>query len=380
MNTSNDIDVRRYLELWGHRTDVFAEQQDSGIYIPVNRELTVDEVQEHLAGFASYGVYTTNPADQTVRFICWDLDSHDEEAFAYLKQLVVKLVVSTAHDDFTCLLAESSGNKGKHVWLFLSQPVLAVRARRWVQRDFLPAWVEKAREMNWPVGIEVFPKQDRVAEGSFGNLVKLPFGKHRVSGRFSELLPCQGWAQAIQDVRPFPVHLIPEVAPEELGRSKRKLDSNVDTDGGPTSPFPCVDQILYKGVGRGARDNAMFHLALYLYGHAVPEDLAFEMCSRANEHFDPPLTEREVETKVKGAYSGRYASARCGTDWLAEICPGPCRNGWGVVANVTENLLRQATPGDGIEVEVLRRHQEGQRVRITVKHPDAQNTPTFICE
>jgi hypothetical protein len=374
-----DINPTTYLNLFGHRRDVFAEQQDSGIYLPIESDLTEDEVSEHLAGFASYGVYTTSPVDNTVRFIMWDLDTHDQGALGTLSRLVSKLVMDTGYDDFTCLLKESSGNKGTHIWLFLDQPVSAAKVRRWVMRDFMPAWTEAAKENGWPVGIEVFPKQDEVREGSFGNLVKLPFGKHRVSGKFSELLHHHGWAEAIHDVRPFPVDLIPEVAPEEVGRRTRKLDSNVDTDGGPASPFPCVDQILYKGVGKGVRDNAMFHLALYLYGHAVPEDLAFDMCSRANEHFDPPLTEREVEAKVKGAYSGRYASARCGTDWLAEICPGPCRTGWGVQANTAENLLRKAEPGTGIEVEVLRRQQEGQRVRITVRHPDAANTPTFIC-
>lgn len=375
-----DIDATTYLDLFAHRRDVFAEQQDNGTYLPIASELTEAEVEEHLAGFASYGVYTTNPADQTVRFICWDLDTHDEDALACLTSLVSKMVMGTGHLDFTCLLKESSGNKGTHVWLFLSEPVLAAKVRRWVARDFMPAWTTAAREKGWPVGIEVFPKQDEVREGSFGNLVKLPFGRHRVSGRFSELLCHHGWAEAIHDVRPLPVDLIPEVAPEEVGRPTRKLESNVDTGGGPASPFPCVDQILYKGVGRGVRDNAMFHLALYLYGHAVPEDLALDMCQRANDHFEPPLTEREVESKVKGAYSGRYASARCGTDWLAEICPGPCRSGWGVLANTTESKLRSASVGDGIEVEVLRRQQEGQRVRITVRHPDAQNTPTFVCE
>lgn len=377
-----DIDLSQYLDLFAHRRDVFAEQQESGIYLPVRRELTEDEVAEHLAGFASYGAYTTNPEDNTVRFIMWDLDVHDDDALSTLCSGVSKMVMGTGHLDFTCLLKESSGNKGTHVWLFLDKPTPAAKVRRWVQRDFLPGWTEAARANGWPVAIEVFPKQDEVQEGSFGNLVKLPFGQHRVSGRFSELLPHHGWAEAIHDVRPFPADLIPEVAPEEVGRPTRRLErSSVDTGGGPASRFPCVDQILYKGVGKGVRDNAMFHLALYLYGCAVPEDLAYETCVRANEHFDPPLTDREVEAKVKGAYSGRYTSARCGTDWLAEICPGPCRTGWGVQADVSENLLRRAQVGQGIEVEVLRRvEDEGQRVRITVRHPDAQNTPTFVCE
>lgn len=374
-----DIDPTQYLDLFAHRRDVFAEQQDSGIYIPQQRELTEDEVSEHLAGFSSYGVYTTDPEDQTVRFICWDLDTHDEDALAHLTKLVSRLVINTGHLDTSCLMLESSGNKGKHVWLFLDQPVVAAKVRRWVARDFLPEWTSGARENGWPVAIEVFPKQDVVGEGNFGNLVKLPFGRHRVSGRFSELLPYHGWAEAVEDVHPFPTDLIPEVAPEEVGTRRRSKESNVDTDG-PTSPFPCVDQILYKGVGRGTRDNAMFHLALYLYGHAVPEDLAEDICQRANENFDPPLTDTEVRAKVKGAYGGRYTSARCGTDWLGEICPGPCKAGWGVTANTAESALRRTDVGSAVEVEVLRRQQEGQRVRITVRHPDAQNTPTFICE
>lgn len=376
------VDPQTYLNLFGHRRDVYAEQQDSGIYLPVHAELTVDEVTEHLAGFASYGVYTTTPDDNTVRFVMWDLDTHDEDALAYLTKCVNGLLLTTGALDFTCLMLESSGNKGSHVWLFLDQPVSAAKVRRWVQRDFMPAWTEGARENGRPVGIEVFPKQDEVREGSFGNLVKLPFGKHRVSGRFSALIRHHGWAESVQDVRPFPTDLIPEVAPEEVGQRTRRLNSNVETGGGPVSPFPCVDQILYRGVGKGVRDNAMFHLALYLYGHAVPEDLAFEMCLRANEHFDPSLSEREVESKVKGAYGGRYASARCGTDWLAEICPGPCRSGWHVTTNnATESELKRAEVGSGVEVEVVRKTQEaGEPVRITVRHPDARNTPTFICE
>lgn len=364
------------LRWWGHRSDVFAEQQSSGIYLPVHDALTEDYVAEHLAGLASYGVYTTRPSDQTVTFACFDLDVHDEDAWEALSGLVEALVVDAGCLDCTCLLGEYSGNKGKHAWLFFDRPTSARRVRRWIQRDFLPKWTEVAKENGWPIALEVFPKQDEVPEGSFGNLVKLPFGVHKVSGKKSQILGCPGWAETVMDICPMEADLIPEVSDAEVGTRTRRPESRVEGDG-PASPFPCVDQILYKGVGKGLRDNAMFHLALYLYGHAVPEDLAEDICFRANEHFDPPLKESEVRSKVKGAYGGRYQSARCGTDWLAGICPGPCRAGWHTTGQVESNKLKRAEVGSGVEVEIVRRTQEEGVTRLTVSHPDAQNTPSF---
>ena len=364
-------------DLFVHRTDVYAEQQPNGMYLPVRQPLTVDEVAEHLAGFATYGTYTTDPADNTVSYVCWDLDVHDEEAWDTLRSHIVKFVLSTGTTSCECLLAEFSGNKGKHAWLFLDTPTDARKVRRWIQRDFLPGWQAVARERGWPVELEIFPKQDHVPEGQFGNLVKLPFGTHQVSGKKSELIVSQGWAEQVSTVVRFPANLIPNVSDEEVGqRTASLLQRSTVAGDGPTSPFPCVDQILYHGAGKGVRDNAMFHLALYLYGHAVPADLAVEICSRANEQFDPPLTVREVSTKVATAYSGRYTSARCGTDWLGEICPGPCRAGW-AVSKTEENALKRAIAGSAVEVEVTRVVRDEGVTRLTVRHPDADNTPTF---
>src|SRR3546814_1247464 len=104
------------------------------------------------------------------------------------------------------------------------------------------------------------------------------------------------------------------------------------------------------------------------------------MCQRSNEEFDPPLPDREVESIVDQAYSGRYVSANCGNDWLRGFCEGPCRAGWQVLAAEPETgTLRQAQEGTLVEVQVVRRSQDDGRTRLTVGHPDATNTPTLIC-
>lgn len=229
------------------------------------------------------------------------------------------------------------------------------------------------------VQIEVFPKQDTVPEGGYGNLVKLPLGKHAVTGNFSKILSSPGWAESVEEVVPLDVHLIPSVpdsdlAPVNSGPNRRERAAG----DGPSSPFPCVDFIKNEGVGKGCRDLAMYHLALYYYGHGIDEDVALDLCLRANENFEPPLGEAEVKTKVASAYTGRYVSARCGTDWLADICPGPCNTGWSV-RKVESSTLARAAVGSVVEVEVERVVKEDGRARITVSHPDADNHPTFLC-
>lgn len=358
---------------------MFAVQLESGAYLPQRRALTDEDIEEHLAGLWSIGTYVINPQDQTVKSVCFDLDTHDEATTELLCNLVSQLVLGVHMDDPDArlsLLKEWSGNKGTHVWLFLSEPVSAAKVRRWIGRDFIPKWVEQTGGAT----LEVFPKQDEVPEGGFGNLVKLPLGKHAVSGNFSQILPCQGWATSIEEVVPLDASLIPEVEPEEMTASRRAGRAHAGS-GCPSSPFPCVDQVLYRGAGQGQRNQAMFHLALYCYGHAVPEDLALEMCRRANENFDPPLSDRELDSILKQAYSGRYVSARCGSDWLRTFCEGPCNAGWQVRGEEPERgTLRQAQEGDLIEVQVVRRNVNDGATRLTVGHPDAKNTPTLICE
>ena len=375
------LNYSKYMELFLHRRDCFSEQQTSGAYFPVLREFTEDDLAEHLGGQASYGTYVLDQ-ENTVKFVVWDLDTHDEKATEALCSMVEDLVRNKTEEVLepvgVALLRETSGNKGTHVWLFLSEPVPAEKVRRWVNADFMPQWREAAEANGWPVALEVFPKQDTITTGGFGNLVKAPLGVHMVSGKRSEIVAHQGWADSVDSVQPLPAGLVPDRPVQATATQSRQRRSQGAGEG-PASPFPCVDEIMRNGVGSGNRDNAMFHLALYLYGHGIDEDIATDICNRANENFDPPLREREVLSKVRTAYSGRYESARCGTDWLADICPGPCNAGWKVrKAEAVSGALAQAQEGEGVEVTVLGVRQDGNLRRLTVGHPDATNTPTLI--
>jgi hypothetical protein len=84
------------------------------------------------------------------------------------------------HDGIQAALEKSK--RGAHLWVFFSTPVLAREARLYVlnmaARLTLPV-----KGAGWPEGIEVFPRQDRLIEGEFGNAIRAPLGVHRGAGR-----------------------------------------------------------------------------------------------------------------------------------------------------------------------------------------------------
>ena len=133
-------DAQAFYDLFVHRSDVFAQQHANGSYTPVRQPITLDDIEEHLAGLASYGVYVIDPGTQyenlelgeelrnTVQYIVFDLDVLDEEAADTLCLLVGRMrTTSPALMGLPpgCSLREFSGNKGTHVWLFFDEPVPA---------------------------------------------------------------------------------------------------------------------------------------------------------------------------------------------------------------------------------------------------------------
>lgn len=74
-----------------------------------------------------------------------------------------------------------SGN-GAHVWFFFSEPVSAVDARR-LGSGLLTQTMSCRHELSFSSYDRLFPSQDTVPKGGFGNLIALPFqGQAQKSG------------------------------------------------------------------------------------------------------------------------------------------------------------------------------------------------------
>ena len=67
------LTAQQMLDLFVHRSDVFARQYENGAYYPVKRPITIADIEKHLEGDATYGLYCLD-TDNTVKWACVDLD------------------------------------------------------------------------------------------------------------------------------------------------------------------------------------------------------------------------------------------------------------------------------------------------------------------
>jgi len=137
--------------------------------------LTAEVIKKHLLGLLVVGVYPILP-DNTTHFLAADFDGENwqKEAAAFID--VCRTIGLAAY------LERSRSGSGGHVWIFFSDPYPCYRSRRigleLIRQAF--GMSEFEREVSFD---RLFPNQDSVSKGGFGNLIALPFqGKSVVRG------------------------------------------------------------------------------------------------------------------------------------------------------------------------------------------------------
>jgi len=191
-----------FLSLFGGREGVYARQWvsptgESG-YTPVEEPLTPKVAENHLLGNFTAGVYPVR-MDNTVNFIAFDFDLAKfavkkaitsqrlwEMAMKKVHQTACRLMDLAAAAEVTVYL-EDSGFKGRHVWIFLDSPVPAGVAKKF--GDLLAG---RLLPLPMEVTVEVFPRQGTVARGGLGNLIKLPLGIHKRTGKPARFIQPDG--------------------------------------------------------------------------------------------------------------------------------------------------------------------------------------------
>jgi hypothetical protein len=138
------------------------------------RSLTPDTIRRHLEGEITIGLYSINPATQCSKWLAIDADYEDAltdflKLSFYLKQDGVESALEKSH-------------RGGHLWVFMAEPLLARDCRIYVcdltLRLGIPVKAGRQRD-----GIEIFPKQDYLKPGRYGNAIRGPLGIHRGAGR-----------------------------------------------------------------------------------------------------------------------------------------------------------------------------------------------------
>lgn len=131
-------------------------------YIPISDEV----IREHLQGKQTIGVYPLL-ADDTCRFLAADFDKSSwQEDVAAFRETCFSLGVSVA-------VERSRSGNGAHAWFFFSEPVPAALAR--IMCCYLiTETMSRRHQLSMESYDRLFPSQDTMPRGGFGNLIALP--------------------------------------------------------------------------------------------------------------------------------------------------------------------------------------------------------------
>lgn len=212
-------------------------QSHDGAWYPQRKPLTKADIESHLSGLQTLGHYVVS-SDNTARIFCFDIDvdkprgapeTWPEGTINYrdhfgieddpIHQDLVKSLNSIAralagrtHKLLSIpVTAAFSGSKGVHVYGFCGKltPASAARAgaleviesfgtfrptrgENFFQHDQIPG-----------ISIEIYPKQDKVAEGGgMGNLLRLPLGINRKSGKRGFFIHFHGDGTSFDEMEP----------------------------------------------------------------------------------------------------------------------------------------------------------------------------------
>lgn len=200
-NSTDQEKIELFLSLFRGREDVYARRYYSlktgkSGYVPVcknewepdlcdkkayrcpdcpNRAfvpLTAQVVKAHLIGKDIYcrdvvGLYPMLEDDHTQLLVAdFDEASWREDVSAFRETCLSFGLVPAVE--------RSRSGDGAHVWFFFSQPVSAADARR-LGSSLLTQTMARRHELRFQSYDRLFPSQDTVPKGGFGNLIALPF-------------------------------------------------------------------------------------------------------------------------------------------------------------------------------------------------------------
>ena len=138
--------------------------------------MTDQVIYDHLAGKQTIGVYPLL-ADDSCYFLAADFDGTDwrEDSMAFMQ--------SCRELDIPAALEISRSGNGAHAWVFFAQPVPARDARQ-LGAALISHTCDRTRQLSLASYDRLFPNQDTMPKGGFGNLIALPLQKQpRESGR-----------------------------------------------------------------------------------------------------------------------------------------------------------------------------------------------------
>lgn len=186
------------------------------LYVPVTDQI----IFRHLKGEITAGVYPLLTDDKCY-FLAIDFDDADwrEDARAVLQTCLL--------NNLPAALEISRSGEGAHLWLFFANATPARDVRR-LGSALISATCARTRQLKLSSYDRLFPNQDTLPKGGFGNLIALPLQKNpRELGRSvfvdENLQPLPDQWAFLESIKPFPQERL-EAALTKLVGDRHPLD------------------------------------------------------------------------------------------------------------------------------------------------------------
>lgn len=269
----------------------------------------------HIEGKRTVGLYQISSED-TVKWICFDVDDHKEENGAEKVKVEINRLLSVLSKYAIPFLLEASGSPNSyHVWVFL-KPTRTRNA------------YEFARQIKKEAGIacEAFPKQAKLNKNSkYGNLVKAPLGINRKTGVKSQFLDPSTF-EPYQDMIPIPrILCLRDVPGREriCGEPGNASNAKCKPDASKSPPArlgrsfrPCISRILASKVALEGSEGHEMRVAIAAEARNIglTEEQAVELFMN-----QPDFNREKSRRHISYIYSQGYRPYKCST--LKEKCP-----------------------------------------------------------
>ena len=266
----------------------------------VRKNVSDDLWQNHLQGEGpALGIIPINE-NNLCKWGCIDIDEYDFDHASFIQN------VRSAN--FPLVVCRSKSG-GAHVFLFT--------------KDFIPASVMQATLKKMAAtlgyeGCEIFPKQTEILvdRGDTGNFLNLPYHNEMKGLRYA--IKDDGNAATLEEF----FELYDKYVQEELKEIKAEKIKVVEAfKDGP----PCLNKLAKDGFGEGARNNALFNIAVY-FKQAAPDSWEDELVKANQKYMVPPLSNGEVQMLIKSVNRKGYDKYRCKDAPINSVCQsGLCR-------------------------------------------------------
>jgi len=196
-NSSSTTKIKLFTSLFKGRTDVYAKKwvskKGAKGYSPVclneweqgickkpqikcsqcnhklYDELNENVIEEHLRGNIIVGIYPML-IDETCSILAIDFDNDGwQNDITALRKICEKF-------NIPIVIERSSSGNGGHIWFFFNDPIPTHQARKF-GTSLLTSAMNQRYELKFNSYDRLFPNQDRMPKGGFGNLIALPLQK-----------------------------------------------------------------------------------------------------------------------------------------------------------------------------------------------------------